>query len=118
MNTQLLVEIGAPVLSAIVSWFLARGKYKQEVKKEEIENKQKELDFYKTLIDDQEKRLTIYLERNEALQQKLEAQQQEINMLKNQIFSLSTEICMNLACKYRSSTEPTVAQEQPSNNKD
>ena len=112
MTTQLLIEIGAPLASAIVSWFLARGKYKQEVKKEEIENKQKELDFYKTLIDDQEKRLMLYLEKNEALQQKLEMQQQEINTLKNQIFSLSTEICMNLACKYRSTTQPTPQDEQ------
>lgn len=112
MNTDLLLEIGTPLLSAVVSWFLARGKYKQEVKKEEIENKQKELDFYKNLIDDQEKRLKIYLERNEALQQKLESQQKEINDLRTQIFSLSTEICVNLACKYRSSTTVTPPQDQ------
>lgn len=103
MIESILSYVVGPVIASVLTWFLARSKYKVEVTGGEIENKKSELDFYKQLLDDNKERLNELLERNNSLEARLEAQQVEINTLRNQLFSWQTKVCMDLTCAYRKS---------------
>ena len=92
--------ITAPI-SSIITWLLARKKYRAEVNSNVIENMQKSLDFYKQLSDDTNKRLEEVLERNNKLEDRLEVYEDQIRDLQRQVFALMSTVCTNLSCSLR-----------------
>ena len=123
----------AGVLSSVVTWLLSKKKYNTEVDNNIIANMQKSLEFYKTLADDYKKRLEeeirghneevaeVKKESAELRQENLElkkelreqekkfdamwaAQQKEISMMKNQMLSVYSQVCLNFNCMERVAT--------------
>lgn len=92
------VGLVSSTISAIISWLLARRKYNSEVDTTLIENMQKSLEFYKTLVDDNKERLDEVLKRNDALED-------EIRELRKQMFDVMTNICYNITCTHRQLTK-------------
>ena len=89
--------VTAPV-SSVITWALARKKYKAEVNGNIIENMQKSLDFYKQLSDDNSRRLQEALERSDKLED-------QIRDLQRQVFALMNTVCTNLSCSLRERDE-------------
>ena len=52
-----IVGVVTAPISSVITWLLARKKYRAEVNTNIIENMQKSLDFYKQLSDDTNRRL-------------------------------------------------------------
>lgn len=73
------------VVTAAVTWFLARKKYYSEVDTNYIENMQKSLEFYEKLADDNKKRLEELTDRNTKLEH-------EVVELRKQILKLTQEV--------------------------
>jgi len=98
IDTNVLVEVITPIITAIVSgwggWFFARKKYDSEVDNNLIENMQNSLDFYMKLSDDNSKRLEAVLKNNEELNS-------EVKELRKQVFELTMNICLDLSCANR-----------------
>lgn len=59
---QLLINGGIAIITSLVTWFLARRKYNVEVDGNELDNIQKQLDIYKTLVEDTRKQLQLVIE--------------------------------------------------------
>lgn len=95
------IGIVSTVVSGFTSWFFAKKKYYAEVDNTLITNMQQSLDFYKTLVEDNKQRLGEVLERNASLEKRDEALEEEIRQLKNQMFTLMNQICLNLQCELR-----------------
>lgn len=89
------------VASGVVSWLSAKKKYNAEVDSTLIQNLQNSLDFYKTLVDDNTKRLEDVLRRNEDLEKRNQALEEKVSKLNDQMFALMRDICINYQCKYR-----------------
>ena len=64
------IGIVTTICSAWTSWFFARKKYNTEVDSNIIRNLQESLEFYKRLVDDNNKRLEDVLKRNEELEKR------------------------------------------------
>lgn len=96
--TDLIFNIIAPAATGLVSywggWFFARKKYNSEVDNNNIKNMQESLEFYMKLSDDNSKRLEILLKQNEDLEK-------EVRLLRNKVFDLTTNMCLNLGCALR-----------------
>lgn len=100
LSTLIPVIVGvvtAPV-SSVITWALARKKYRAEVNGNIIENMQKSLDFYKQLSDDNSRRLQEALERSDKLED-------QIRDLQRQVFALMNTVCTNLSCSLRERDE-------------
>ena len=95
------IGVVSTVVSGFTSWFFAKKKYYAEVDNTLIINMQKSLDFYKTLVEDNKQRLGEVLERNASLEKRDEALEEEVRQLKNQMFTLMNQICLNLQCELR-----------------
>ena len=89
-----LVGVITAPISSVITWLLARKKYRAEVNSNIIENMQKSLDFYKQLSDDTNSRLLEVLERNNKLED-------QIGDLRRQVFTLMNTVCTNLSCSLR-----------------
>ena len=50
------------VVSGWTSWFFARKKYNTEVDSNEIENLKKSLEFYESIVKDNNKKLQFYID--------------------------------------------------------
>lgn len=96
-----LIGILTTIVGSWASWFFARRKYNSEVDNNLIENMQESLDFYKQLSDDNRARLEEVLKRNAELQEKNKKIEEEINQLRNQMFNMMSQICLDLTCKIR-----------------
>lgn len=94
ITTLIITNIIAPLLTAIVGWFLAKKKYYTEVDSNLISNMQQSLDFYKALSDDNKARLEEVLKKNEQMEK-------EIQELRRQVTDLTMNICMDLTCANR-----------------
>ena len=130
MATEILVlllagdGILAGTLSSVVTWLLTRRKYNSEVENGNIQNMQEALEFYKTLSDDYKTRLEDEIkghnaevvelkaenaelkkelrEQEKRFDEKLTAQQREITLMKNQMLSVYSQVCLNFKCLERS----------------
>ena len=96
-----LIGILTTIVGSWASWFFARKKYNSEVDNNLIENMQESLNFYKQLSDDNRARLEEVLKRNAELQEKNKKIEDEINQLRNQMFNMMSQICLDLTCKIR-----------------
>ena len=93
-----IVGVVTAPISSVITWLLARKKYRAEVNTNIIENMQKSLDFYKQLSDDTNRRLQEVLERNDKLED-------QIRDLQRQVFALMSTVCTNLSCSLREKDE-------------
>ena len=139
MATEILVlllagdGILAGTISSIVTWVLTRKKYNSEVENENIQNMQEALEFYKTISDDYKRRLEDEIgghnaevaelkaenaelkkelrEQEKRFDEKLMAQQREITLMKNQMLSVYSQVCLNFKCLERTAAThiPTEA---------
>lgn len=131
IDTGLLIATGCGVLStgmaSFFTWLFSKRKYNSEVDSNNIENMQKSLDFYIKLSDDYKSRLDVEIKshhdevdelRKENAELKKEmreqekkfndmflAQQREISVMKNQMLSVYSQVCMNFKCIERKSVK-------------
>ena len=104
-----IVGLVSTIVSSWTTWFFTRKKYNSEVDSTNIQNMQETLEFYKKLSDYNKERLDEYLRRNEQLEE-------EVNKLKEQVFSLMNSICVDLTCQIRK-RDLNLLQEDKNGNK-
>lgn len=82
---DIVINIVAPILSAIVSWFLARGKYQTEVQTSEIENIDKAIQIWRKTAEDLN--VEVIALRNESAELRRESAElrQEVQELRNEL---------------------------------
>lgn len=105
--TALCTSISS-IVTGFVTFILTKKKYNIEVDNTYIQNMQKSLEFYERLSDDNSKRLTAVLDRNQYLEERYlkveernERLEAEIEKVKNQMITVMGQICLNLACDAR-----------------
>ena len=79
------------VVSGWTSWFFARKKYNTEVDSNEIENLKKSLEFYESIVKDNNKKLQFYLDLAEN-------NRIEVYRLKGVIHRLLNNSCLDNGC--------------------
>ena len=104
-----IVGLVSTIVSSWTTWFFTRKKYNSEVDSTNIQNMQETLEFYKKLSDYNKERLDESLRRNEQLEE-------EVNKLKEQVFSLMNSICVDLTCQIRK-RDLNLFQEDKNGNK-
>ena len=79
------------VVSGWTSWFFARKKYNTEVDSNEIENLKKSLEFYESIVKDNNKKLQFYIDlaENNSI---------EVYRLKGVIHRLLNNSCLDDGC--------------------
>lgn len=111
MSTEILITfigIFSTIVSGLTSWFFTRRKYNVEVKAGKISNRSNELEFYQRLADDNKVRLEQLLKENAELRElnsKLDSRcnklEDRINELNRDMFTVMSQICLNMQCSYR-----------------
>ena len=98
MNTEtIIVAIVGVITSALSSWFswvLSKKKYNSEVKSSELDNLKKSLEFYESIVNDNNKKLTFYIKLAED-------NRVEVFRLKGTIFNILNAACLNKGCSER-----------------
>lgn len=98
IDIGILITGGVSLITGVVSswatWFFARKKYNSEVDLNLVEKMEKSLEFYKSLSDDNQKRLEEITERNNELEK-------EVQELRKQVLNLTMNICLDLTCAHR-----------------
>ena len=89
-----LIGLMSTIISGWVTWFFTRKKYNAEVDQTLVQNMKESLDFYKKLSDDNRSRLEQVLKRNDELEQ-------EVKKLRDQVFIIMNQICLNSQCQIR-----------------
>lgn len=79
------------VVSGWTSWFFARKKYNTEVDSNEIENLKKSLEFYESIVKDNNKKLQFYIDLAEN-------NRIEVYRLKGVIHRLLNNSCLDNGC--------------------
>lgn len=79
------------VVSGWTSWFFARKKYNIEVDSNEIENLKKSLEFYESIVKDNNKKLQFYIDLAEN-------NRIEVYRLKGVIHRLLNNSCLDNGC--------------------
>ncbi len=82
------------IASAWTSWFFARKKYNTEVDSNYIENLQKALATYDSIISHNKTEIEHLMEKNDTLEK-------EVSELRRQMLDLAMNICMDFSCKVR-----------------
>ena len=112
IDLGILITGGIGLITTIVSgwtsWFFARKKYDSEVDNNLINNMKDSLEFYKKLSDDNRDRLQEVLKRNDELEQ-------EIKKLRDQVFIIMNQICLNSQCQVRVKNAPLHGDKQINN---
>ena len=98
METNELIIGGIGLLTTITSgwasWFFARKKYNTEVDSNYIENLQKALATYDSIISHNKTEIEHLMKRNDELEK-------EVSELRKQMLDLAMNICMDFSCKVR-----------------
>lgn len=96
--TELLITGGIGLVSTIVSgwvsWVFARKKYNTEVDSNYIENLQKALATYDSIIAHNKTEIEHLMKKNDLLEK-------EVSELRKQMLNLTMNICMDLTCASR-----------------
>lgn len=79
------------IVSGWTSWFFARKKYNTEVDSNEIENLKKSLEFYESIVKDNNKKLQFYIDLAEN-------NRVEVYRLKGVIHRLLNNSCLDNGC--------------------
>ena len=85
------VGLVTTVVSGWTSWFFARKKYNTEVDSNEIENLKKSLEFYESIVKDNNKKLQFYIDLAED-------KRIEVYRLKGVIHRLLNNSCLDNDC--------------------
>ena len=85
------VGLVTTVVSGWTSWFFARKKYNTEVDSNEIENLKKSLEFYESIVKDNNKKLQFYIDLAED-------NRIEVYRLKGVIHRLLNNSCLDSDC--------------------
>ena len=85
------VGLVTTVVSGWTSWFFARKKYNTEVDSNEIENLKKSLEFYESIVKDNNKKLQSYIDLAED-------NRIEVYRLKGVIHRLLNNSCLDNDC--------------------
>lgn len=105
IDLGILITGGIGLITTIVSgwtsWFFAREKYNAEVDNTIIDSMKESLKFYQELSDDNKRRLDGAIKRSIELEE-------EVKRLKEQVDTLTMNICLNLTCKERVTAKPKV----------
>ena len=96
-----ILGIITSIISGWVSYFFTRKKYNSEVDLNLIEKMQGSLDFYAKLSEDNKRILDETLTKLEESEKRNNALEDEIRELRNQMFTLMTQICTDLSCSAR-----------------
>lgn len=95
IDVGILITGGIGLITTIVSgwtsWFFARKKYNTEVDSNEIENLKKSLEFYESIVKDNNKKLQFYIELAEY-------NRIEVYRLKGVIHRLLNNSCLDNGC--------------------
>ena len=95
MNVGILITGVAGLVTTVVSgwtsWFFARKKYNTEVDSNEIENLKKSLEFYESIVKDNNKKLQFYIDLAED-------NRIEVYRLKGVIHRLLNNSCLDNGC--------------------
>ena len=86
-----VVGLVTTVVSGWTSWFFARKKYNTEVDSNEIENLKKSLEFYESIVKDNNKKLQFYIDLAED-------NRIEVYRLKGVIHRLLNNSCLDNGC--------------------
>lgn len=82
------------ISSGVVSWILARKKYNTEVDHNYIDNIEKGLGTYDSIISHNREEIEYLMKENHELRE-------EIAELRKQVLNLTMNICMDLTCARR-----------------
>ena len=85
------VGLVTTIVSGWTSWFFARKKYNTEVDSNEIENLKKSLEFYESIVKDNNKKLQFYIDLAEN-------NRIEVYRLKGVIHRLLNNSCLDSGC--------------------
>lgn len=85
------IGLVSTVASGWASWFFARKKYNAEVDSNEIENLKKSLEFYESIVKDNNKKLQFYIDLAEN-------NRIEVYRLKGVIHRLLNNSCLDIGC--------------------
>lgn len=95
IDVGILITGGVGLVTTIVSgwtsWFFARKKYNTEVDSNEIENLKKSLEFYESIVKDNNKKLQFYIGLSED-------NRIEVYRLKGVIHRLLNNSCLDNGC--------------------
>ena len=99
-----MIDIGAVITggigllttisSGVISWILARKKYNTEVDHNYLENLEKGLETYDSIISHNKSEIECLMKDNEDLRR-------EVSELRKQVLNLTMNICMDLTCTRR-----------------
>lgn len=107
IDNEVLFTAGIGIVTTITSgwasYFFTRKKYNSEVDLNLIEKMQGSLDFYMKLSEDNKRILDETLDKLEESEKRNNALENEIRELRNQVFTLMTQICTDLSCNVRKS---------------
>ena len=105
IDTEVLLTAGIGVVTTIASgwtsYFFTRKKYNSEVDLNLIEKMQGSLDFYMKLSEDNKRILDETLAKLDESEKRNDTLENEIRELRNQMFTLMTQICTELSCNAR-----------------
>lgn len=95
IDVGILITGGIGLVSTVVSgwasWFFTRKKYNAEVDSNEIENLKKSLEFYESIVKDNNKKLQFYIDLAEN-------NRIEVYRLKGVIHRLLNNSCLDNGC--------------------
>lgn len=95
IDVGILITGGIGLITTIVSgwtsWFFARKKYNTEVDSNEIENLKKSLEFYESIVKDNNRKLQFYIDLAEN-------NRIEVYRLKGVIHRLLNNSCLDNGC--------------------
>lgn len=94
VDTGILITGGIGIVSNIVTWLLTRKKYRTEVDSNEIENLKKSLEFYESIVRDNNKKLQFYIDLAES-------NRIEVYRLKGILYRIIDNSCLSSSCKDR-----------------
>ena len=104
-DNEVLLTAGIGVVTTIASgwtsYFFTRKKYNSEVDLNLIEKMQGSLDFYMKLSEDNKRILDETLAKLDESEKRNDVLENEIRELRNQMFTLMTQICTELSCNAR-----------------
>ena len=120
---EIVITAIAGIATSVATFLLGRRKYNSEVDQTNIQNMQESLEFYTKLSDDYKNRLSEEIkshneevaelkkenaelkrelrEQEKRFDDKLMAQQREITLMKNQMLSVYSQVCLNFNCAER-----------------
>lgn len=111
MDFTEIITACAGAITTLISWFLAKRKYSTEVDHSYLENLEKGLETYDTIINHNKSEIEFLMKENEDLRK-------ELSDLRKQVLDLTLNICMDLRCDRRIREHQLVSRNKEGRTKD